>query len=782
MKTTNGLPPLKIAQSKKNKDWVTQVVAFADKNNSMYHSSGVRATVQDAIIDVDLYNGILHVPDFVKLLNPMDLKTIDKTRELKHYAIAAPLIDLLVGEEIKSPFDPHIHITNNIAIEEKEARVKLAVQEFVDETVASFEGTEDELKDYLSKYQRYLKYTYKDLKEKKATALYVDAWDKLDLEAKFIEGYRNALLTSEEIYIVDIIRGETTFTVGDRLHVQHWGASNTSRIEDSDIITYEDHVTPGSIIDTYGDQLSNDEVEQITNLNVGFGGHSFDKPYGDVTHEFIHNDEFRPGSIMGDPLSSSFTDSQGNIRVLKVRFKAYKEIKKVAYQDEATGEQQVKVVDARYRLTPNEKVLEKEWIVEWWKAVKIGADIIVDYKPNAIRYNRLSSPTEGHPGIVGEVYNINDRRAVSAMSRMRSFQYLYDIIMDRLIVAMSKNIGPILEMDLAKKPVDWNTKKWLDYIYKYNTKFVDNFKEINKGSAQGQLAGNLAAGRDQQLSLDFGNYIQQLINMAEYIKVATGDIIGITPQRKGAVSNRETVGGIERATSQSSHITEWYRFKHENVKLRAISVLLEAAKTALKDNPKKLNTILEPGVVKALDVQEEDFVDIDLGIFVSNANKVKEHKQIMEQSAQALMQNGGSFSFVYDVLFSDSMAEKRRLIEEHEMEQKMEQAEASKAEQKQFTEQIEANKADKDKERSLEKYKADLKAKVDLKSKQIDLLIAQGKLESVAISDSKSLEADILKLDTQMREGYEDRKVKREDIKATQEAKTAAQGKSSPTV
>ena len=780
MRTSGGLPPLKIAQSKKTLEWVKQVADFADNRNSMYYSTDVRSTIGDAIIDLDLYNGILHPSDFVKLLNPMDLKTIKGSRELKHYPIAAPIIDLLVGEEIKSPFEPAVLITNNIAIEEKQARVKEAVGAYVDDLVQTFQGTEEELKEEVAKFQRYQKFTYKDIKEKKAMAMYVDYWLKLDMEAKFIEGYRNGLLNAEEIYDVDIIRGEPTFDVLDRLHVQHWGSSGSTRIEDSDIITYENHYSPGSIIDTYGDQLTNDDIERITNLNVGFGGHSFDKPYGDVTYEFLHKDDITPsvGSILDNPLSQTFTDSSGNIRVIKIRFRAYKEIKKVYYQDEATGEQQVKVVDARYRLAPGEKLKGKEWIVEWWKVVKIGSDIYVDYKPNHIRYNRLSSPSEGHPGIVGEVYNINDRRAVSAMSRMKPYQYLYDIIIDRMLVAMSKNIGPILEMDLAKKPADWNTKKWLDYIYKYNTKFVDNFKEINKGPAQGQLAGNLAAGRDQQLSLDFGNYIQQLVNMAEYVKVATGDIIGVTPQRKGAISNRETVGGVERATSQSSHITEWYRYKHEGVKIRAITVFLEAAKTALKDNPKKLQTLLDSGILTSLDVQEEDFVDIDLGLFVSNSNKVKEHKQILEQSAQAFMQNGGNFAFVYDVLFSDSMSDRRRLIEEHETEAKMEAAESAKAEQAQVAAALKAESESKDKDRDLKKYEADLKAKVELKSKEIDLLIAKGKLDGDFDKGQAQIALDIVKLDTQMKEGSEDRKVKREEIKSKEAAQAS---KNTPT-
>ena len=763
---STGAPSLKISARKKNRAWVIAMADYADEKNSMYFSMNSRAAINEAIIDVDLYNGKIHVGDFVNLLNPLDLQTINTTREIKHYPIAAPIIDLLVGEEIKAPFEPNVQVTNNIAIEEKQRILKETVNEFVEGITENFQGDEEQLKQEVTKFQRFIKYTYKDLTERKASALLNHYWHQDDLHAKFVEGYRNALLNAEEVYDIDIINGEPTLTVLDRTRVKVWG-SNTDRHEDGDIITIEDHYSPGTLIDAYGSMLSDEDVERIVNQNVGFNsGGPFDKTYGNVTHEFINRDgTFSGGSILDEQLSDNFIDTDGNIRTLKVRFKSYKKVKKVAYQDQVTGEQQIKSVDERYKLQEGEILQDTIWVSEWWKVTKIGYDIYTDIELIPFRYNHLSSPGEGHPGVVGEAYNINKREAVSAMSRMKPYQYLYDIIIDRMIVAMSKNVGPILEMGLERKPANWDTKKWMTYMFKYNTKFVDNFKEVNKGSAQGQLAGNLATGRDQQLQLDFGNYIQQLVNMAEYVKAATGDIIGVSPQRKGAIQNRETVGGVERATSQSSYITEWYAYKHENVKLRALNVYIEAAKSALKDNPKKLQVMMEGQISKILDIVEDDFINADLGVFVSNSRDVKEHKQVLEQAAQAYMQNGGEFSFVFDVLFSNSMSERRRLIEEHEDEAKAEAQQARESEQKGIDAQIQANAEAKDKDMAAAKYKVDLDAKVKLRMKEMDMIMADGKIKTDETKSVNSLQADILKLETAMSEGDADRDVKRDEIK-----------------
>jgi hypothetical protein len=70
------------------------------------------------------------------------------------------------------------------------------------------------------------------------------------------------------------------------------------------------------------------------------------------------------------------------------------------------------------------------------------------------------------------------------------------------------------------------------------------------------------------------------------------DVAGISKQREGQISNRETVGGVERATLQSSHITEWLFSIHDDVKKRALECFLETAKIAMKGRTKKFNYIL----------------------------------------------------------------------------------------------------------------------------------------------------------------------------------------------
>lgn len=758
----------KVPGRSKTKAWVNDILIFAGQNLSLYSSNSVRENIREGIINLDLYNGKLHPSDVVGYLNPLGLQTIDTSRIIPHYPIATPIIDLLVGEEISALFEPLVEIVNNVGIEEKQQRMRAYVQQKVDAIVEQAGDDQEAIKVEVKKLQRHLKYTYKDIVEKKASALLADYSKKDNFKEVFVEGYRRVFNLGEECYEIDIVHGEPKLRVINTLNLRLYGGGSSPRMEARDLIVVEDHYSPGYLIDRYGAKLTTVEVERILNYSVGgLGsesttgrdqGHTrFDKPYGDVGYEFKDNTQ-TVGNILGSEFNTSLVDSNGGIRHQRTRWKAYKQIKRIKFQDPDTGEEILKTRSETYKLQPGEVLDKKIWIEEWWIGTLIGYDITVDAHPIPIRFNGLSRFSEGHPGIVGEVYNINERKVVPVMSRMKPFQYWYDIIVDNMIVAMSKNIGPILEMDLAKRPVKWDTKKWLHYITKYNVKFVDSFKELNKGPGKGQLAGNLASGRDQVTQLDFGNYIQQLVSMAQYLERAMADIIGITPQRLGSVSNRETVGGVERATSQSSHITEWYSFKHEQVKLRVLNVYVEAAKTALRDNPKKLQTIIDSTTREILSITGDDVVNSDLGVYVTNSKKVKENKMFLEQAAQAHMQNGGDFGFVFNVMFSDSMSEKRRLIEANQEEQMAAAQEQRQQEMQIMQEQTKQAQAQEDKKLELDKYKADLDAMVKIKLKEYDVAIAEGRIQADKEKSLDDLKSDIMQMQTTM--SVEDKKAK----------------------
>ena len=172
---------------------------------------------------------------------------------------------------------------------------------------------------------------------------------------------------------------------------------------------------------------------------------------------------------------------------------------------------------------------------------------------------------------------------------------------------MARNWGKLLRLDFAKIPKKWDIEKWMYYAKVNGIAVEDSFKEGNIGAASGKLAGALNNSSSGVIDAEFGNSIQSQINLLEFIKMEMSEVVGITRQREGQISNRETVGGVERATLQSSHITEWLFVVHDDVKRRVLECFLETAKIAFKGRSKKFQYILSDNSMRIMDIDGDEF-------------------------------------------------------------------------------------------------------------------------------------------------------------------------------
>ena len=242
-------------------------------------------------------------------------------------------------------------------------------------------------------------------------------------------------------------------------------------------------------------------------------------------------------------------DISGNIRVLQVYWKSRRKIKKVKSYDLETGEEIFTFYPETY--VPKIELGEEEeifWINEAWEGTKIGTDIYVNMRPRVVQYNRLSNPSVCHFGIVGTIYNINDDKPFSMVDMMKPYAYMYDVVYDKMIKLVSHNWGKLVELDFAKVPKNWDIEKWLYFAKTNNIVVKDSFKEGEVGAATGKLAAALNSASSGVIDASFGNEIQFHLELLSFLKSEAGEVVGISPQREGQISNRETVGGVERAT------------------------------------------------------------------------------------------------------------------------------------------------------------------------------------------------------------------------------------------
>ena len=699
-----NLPPQQLPFNKKNKKWRKQILDWAD-SKTFFNYSLVRKSVIHKKINYDLLNGKLHMSDLEMIMNPESLQAGFIPDRIQHYPIMNSKLNVLRGEESKRVFDFKVIITNPNAISEIENNKKKELLQRLQEWVSNTSQSEEEASQELEKINDYYSYEWQDMRETRANALLNHYIKEYNMPLMFNQGFVDAMAISEEIYQCDIVGGEPVIDKINPLKLRVFKSGYSNKIEDADIIIYEDYWSPGRVIDTFYDSLTKKDLKYIEELPDHIGQaatdsmNNIDERYGFVNNNMI-GDEISTEGFFWDPLggtdgiSNSLLpyDMAGNLRVLRVYWKSRRRIKKVKSYDPETGEEVYNFYPETYIINEDEGEEEQIFYVnEAWEGTKIGSDIYVNMRPRVVQYNRLSNPSRCHFGIVGSIYNLNDNRPFSLVDMMKPYNYLYDVIHDRLNKLIARNWGSLVRLDLAKKPKDWDVEKWLYYAKTMGLAVENSFNEGNIGAATGKLAGALNNASTGVIPANDGNQIQQYINLLEFIKMEMAEVAGITKQREGQVSNRETVGGVERSMMQSSHITEWLFTVHEDVKRRALECFLETAKAALKGRSKKFQYILSDNSMRVMEIDGDEFAEADYGLVVDSSNGIQELNQKLDTLAQAALQNQTlHFSTIMKLFSSASLAEKQRLIEKDERDIQERQAQAQQQQAKLQQQEIES--------------------------------------------------------------------------------------------
>lgn len=731
-------PQQQIPYSKKNKVWRAAHLEWAD-SKTFFNYAPVRNSSIHKKINYDLFNGILHMDDLESIINPEYIKEKDEPAPIQHYPILNSKLQVLRGEELKRLFDFKVVVTNPNSISEIEENKKGAVLQQLQQLIADQSQDENQFNQKLEKMSDYFTYEWQDMREVRANNLLNHYIKEYNLPLLFNNGFMDAAIVGEEIYQIDIRGGEPVVERLNPLKVRVFRSGYSNRIEDADVIIIEDYWSPGKVIDTYYDVLTKKDIEYIESApdnthsaddvdelgrrderNGFINANMIDDRMNWGTAEDGKDYFFDPLGLFSDTAGDLLPfDTNGNVRVLRMYWKSRRKIKKIKSYDPQTGEEQFAFYSESY--IPNEQLGEEEeiyYINEAWEGTKIGDEIYVNMRPRVVQYNRLSNPSRCHFGIVGSIYNINDSKPYSLVDMAKPYNYLYDAIHDRLNKMMAKNWGKIITLDLAKVPKDWEIDKWLYFARKNNLAVIDSFKEGNVGASTGKLAGGLNNASSGVIDAELGNSIQMYINMLEFIKMSMSEVMGVTKQREGQVSNRETVGGVERATLQSSHITEWIFTIHDDVKKRVLECLLETAKIALKGNTLKFPYLLSDGSQRIATIDGDEFAEADYGLVVDTGNGIQDLGQKLDMLAQAGLQNQMiSFSTVMKLYNSASLMEKQRLVEKDERDMRERQAQNAQAEQQLKQAEIQSK-------AQLEQAKLEQEDKLNQRDNETKLIIA----------------------------------------------------------
>ena len=693
-------PAQKKPISKKNDKWRRKNIDAAEDMMFSLHQN-LRRSFANKRINYDLYSNILDQEDIERICNPLQLQgLLVSPAKMQNYPIVVPKIDLLVGESIRRPFDFVVRVGNDDAISSKESELQNMFLELITGQIQVGQEAGEDVSQLIDDFQRFKSYEYQDLRERRATQILSHLNKEQRLPYKFSKGFKDALICGEEIYHIDIIQGQPIVERLNPLHVHTVRSGTSPFIEDSDVIVIENFESPGKIIDDYHDELTPKQIDQIEQ-GLFSGDPSSTVDIGEKAPINIDlNNAISLAVLENDLDFKHHVDQDGNIRVLKVYWKSRRKMLKVTFIDEF-GDEQVRLEDEHYKVDENiGESSETMWINEWWEGHKVGGSSVNDdnraiylrMRPRPVQFRRMENPSLCHPGIVGTIYQTNDNQAVSLMDRMKPYQYMYNILMYNAELAISKNYGKIMSLDLARIPENWNIDQWMSFAQGMNVAVIDSFKESNKGATMGKLAGQINAPTPV-IDLEMGNTIQLYMSMMQFIKQEMGEISGVSEARQGQISTRSAVGNVEREVVQSSMITEYWFNEHEHTKKRVMETLLETAKIAWKDDGnKKVQFVLDSGATEIIEFDGQDFAEVDYDIHITSGGVEAQARDTIKQLAQAGLQNQLiTFTQLMDILSTQSTASVKRKLEAAEKE-KIERDEQARQEQNQLAQQqIQAN-------------------------------------------------------------------------------------------
>lgn len=692
MRNINQFPLQRLPMSKKTQDWKEACVDYiAGHSQGSSRDGNNRSRKEEMQTYYDLYNSIYSEKDLKYVTNPF--KQQDGFPAMaQDYNIIKPKIDLLLGEETKRPFNFRVVHTSDIATSEIQDKAKQMIIDYIQATIMSKLGPEEQARYQEAlqsgeimtpeQIQKYLSKDYKDIAEITAYHSLNYLKNKLNITHEFFKGWKDVLIGGEEIYYVGIVNGEPCLQRINPIYFDY--DSDTSDLEfihEAQWCCYEMIMSLTEVYDRLYDKMSEKQLNELLDMMD-------DRSKGGVTPEVrktsLDYPHIKTHSING--FSSNPFEESDNIHVWHCCWKSLKKIGFVNIINPETGMPEEYQVDETYKETGNELDVEWKWIIEVWEGYRIGQDLYVGIQPIEYQHISADNPNAQRLPYTGVIYNNTNSRPRSLVSMMKPLQYMYIVLWYRLELAMARDKGKVVTMDITQIPKSMNidVAKWMHYLSALGVNFVNPYEE--GWDIPGREGGKPSQfNQISALDLTMANTIDQYINLMDKIESMLSEISGVSKQREGSISSNELVGNVERSVVQSAHITEPWFWVHNQVKKECLTMLLDTAKHAWKDNKTSIQYVLDDAT-RAFLTLSDDFFYEDMDIFVEDTTKNQQQIEALKNLMQPAMQNGASLLDIAEIIAMDNVTMIRSKLEEieqkrMEQQQAMEQAQAEREQQ-----------------------------------------------------------------------------------------------------
>lgn len=685
----SAFPRQKLPLSKKGKKWQEDCVNYIIGEGNVTSGGNSTSYYGELQTYYNLYNSIFDEKDFKSITNPF--KVEDGFPATPHdFNIIRPKVDLLIGEETKRPLNFRVIRTSQEATSEMQEKEKQMILQYIEAAITANMSPE-EAQQFQQQLQsgeimppeqiaKYMDKDYKDIVENTAYHSLTYLREKLDLDNEFIKGWKDGLISGREIYYVGVLNAEPYAERVNPICFSYDKSPDLDFIEDGSWCCRKMRMPITEVYDRYYDKLEEKDLDRLEEMIGSTPGRNLgDRSPVDMGIQLrIYDNPIFEGS------------GKSLVNVWHCCWKSFKKIFYVTTTDDA-GQPQINIVDETYQPVGNEVSIEPDWIIEVWEGYRAGSDLYFGIQPIEYQHVSIDNPNSQKLPYCGAIYSNTNSKPRSLVSILKPLQYMYIVLWYRLELAIARDKGKVVNMDITQIPKSMNISpaKWMHYLSSVGVNFINPYEE--GWNIPGREGGKPAQfNQITALDLTMSNVIDEYIQLMDKIEELAGTISGITQQREGAVSSSEMVGNVERSVVQSSHITEPLFWVHNQCKRRVLNMLLNTAKGAWEETGKqKLQYIFDNGERAFLDITPKFYYE-DMDVFVSDTSKDLENIQKLQQLIQPAMQNGASLLEAAEILTNDNFNIIKQKLKDMQtrQEQIQQQQQEAEAQQQQQLQQM----------------------------------------------------------------------------------------------
>ena len=729
------IPRQKMPISKKNKEWRESCVeAFIDLSNQ---GTGY-TTHKDSVKRVyDYYNGVIVEAEYRHVLKPYGKSRSNFPSQMRNYPIIKPIIDLLLGEKSKRPFNFTVVVKNSDSISIKEEQKKEQIYRGLEQMFVNSmneRGVETGIDSKEVEMPQHIAEMFETSYVDQRAILGQNAMNYIMQDQEVSDKMDKAwfhFLVSGQCYTHRGVRnGEPFYDVLNPIDVDYDLDPDLEFVEDGDWALVRKYVHASTVIDHYYESLTDQQILEL------------EEPRHAEADSYL----LYTNSVGKD--ANSYRNRL--VEVINVYWKSRKRIGFLVYTNPLTGQMEEEMVEDGFRMPAELKELDAKvewvWVNEVWEGTRIDGRFFININP--VPNQRLSLDNLGacKLPINGRKYSDVNAENISLVSLGIPFQLTYNIYKYRLELAIARSKDMIAQFDINMIPKKWDMDKFMYYVEGTGIAWVDYNKEGIQLNPQHQSVMDMSI-----------KTIEQYITLLESIMLEWEKLSGVNRQRQGQVGAYEGKATSQQAIVQSSHITEDLFKKFNRMEERDVQALLDYSKEAWHGG-KKAAFVMPDGTQEFLDISTVPYMESNFGIFVTDSGREQEKFDAIKQLSQSMVQNGVPASTIVDMLDAESFQGVKAKISQAEQ-----YLEDLQAKQQEAQQQIEQAKLDGE----AEARENDNMNKQKDRETQIQVAMIH------ADDNNKRVEVDKLKISKEVEVKDRDADTKRKTVEETSRANKA---------